>query len=934
MGVLHSINECHARRRKLAVVCGLFVGLLLAPVAGAGEFVPDPATVQREGPAYRYPQAGWIVLHVEGEPYERGRQQGKLLWREIQKYIECFAMQQSSKSPEDAWKVMRTMADAMFLRRFDAELLQEMKGIADGAAEAGAKFDGQPLDLTDIVAINVWPEMLTLGGALAAEPTGLEGMDFDRLASRAKATTQIARCSAFAATGPATRDGKAIIGHITMYDVYPCDFFNVWIDVKPAAGHRLVFQGAPGSVQSGMDWYINDAGMVLTETTVQQTRYNPSGLSLGSRSRRAMQYGDGIDSVVKLLGDDGNGLYTNEWLLADMKTNEIALFELGTKTSRLMRSSKNQWFGGTTGFYWGNNNVKDLGVRMETIAAVDGAPADMTFCPEIRDITWMQLYAANKGKIDADFAQSAFSKPPLVTRDSCDAKYTTAEMALQLKSFAHWGDPYGQLWDPSHDTLAKFPDAQAIVPNDWTVLTTAAPPAAAAGARAAVDLKSSAGDSDEEAEDKQNPTPAPAWHGTILPAGDGDIWLASSFAFFHDYVAREKQMLKGHENDKEADKEKSAVSGGENVLTQDERDELAVDLFQSRAAAMSEGMSKGSVPLRKIAWDPSDDTWFLSAAGRGVLLLSELRMRIGPEKFDAAMDAFGRAHAGRQVDSEAFAAAMSAANGGSLDDLFSRWLEGTDALPALELAGVRSEKKGEEYVVSGRVLSHGGGGPGKIDVTVETDDDETTSTFPFVSGVAEFAVSSDAKPARVVVNKYGRTPCVNGWNWSGEAYKRDLAHTLIIYGTRAEAVGNRIAAGKLQQAIVDQWEHLVVPIKADTEVGEDDLRGHHLLLIGRPACSALIEELARSLPVRFGAGSFVARGELYANAQSAVIAAGANPRDAKFSMVCVAGLGPEATLRAARALPEGAPAPLKVMAAHESAKDIVPPADELTSPLN
>ena len=35
-------------------------------------FTPDPSSVERYGPAYRYPQAGWIVLHIEGEPYERG----------------------------------------------------------------------------------------------------------------------------------------------------------------------------------------------------------------------------------------------------------------------------------------------------------------------------------------------------------------------------------------------------------------------------------------------------------------------------------------------------------------------------------------------------------------------------------------------------------------------------------------------------------------------------------------------------------------------------------------------------------------------------------------------------------------------------------------------------------------------------------------------
>ncbi len=154
--------------RRCAILSLLFISSFLTPIVTASDFTPDPATVQREGPAYRYPQAGWIVLHVEGEPYERGRQQGKLLWREIQDYVKCSAALQSSTAPAESWPLMRTMADAMFLRRFDPELLEEMKGIADGAAAAGAKFDGRPLDLTDIVAINVWPELMTLNEALRA----------------------------------------------------------------------------------------------------------------------------------------------------------------------------------------------------------------------------------------------------------------------------------------------------------------------------------------------------------------------------------------------------------------------------------------------------------------------------------------------------------------------------------------------------------------------------------------------------------------------------------------------------------------------------------------------------------------------------------------------------------------------------------------------
>ncbi len=919
-----------AGMNRWRAAAAVLVIAILATVSRAGDFKPDPASVQREGKAYRYPQAGWIVVHVEGEPYERGVQQGKLLWREIQAYINCFALQESGKSPSDGWAALRTMSDALFVRRFDPELLEEMKGIADGAAAGGAKFDGRPVDLKDIVTINVWPEMMSLDDALRAQATGLEGKDFDAKAGTVVTPPKEGRCSAFAATGIATKDGKAIIGHITMFDEYPCNFFNVWIDVKPAKGHRVVFQGAPGSVQSGMDWYINDAGLVLTETTIWQTRFEPNGMSIGSRSRMAMQYGDSIDSAVKILGENGNGLYTNEWLLANMKSNEIALYELGTKTSRLMRSSKNEWFGGTEGFYWGNNNTKDMGMRLETIPATNDRPADMTFVPEPRDREWVKLYQQYKGKIDENFAKTAFGRPPLVSRHSCDAKFVTADLALQLKSDAFWGNPYGQLWEPTADEREKYPEAAPIVPNEWTVLTGAAP-LGAEGIAKAVDLNPSGSDQDDQPPEMTQP--APAWHGTILAESDGDVWLTSAFARFQEYVARENQMVKDHEKDADKDMATTKPSDSFGELTQDERDERAVRMFGFRSEAMSAGMDYQSVPLRKMKASVSDDAWFRSASGRGVMLLAELRRRMGAEKFDAAMDAFGRENAGKRVDSDSFVAAMSAASSIDLKDFFAHWLDATDALPTLELSAVSSEKKGDGYSVSGTVVSHGPIAPASIDVTLETEDDETTKTISFDSGTAKFEISSDKKPTRVVVNKYGLTPIANGWNWPGSEFKRDLRNTLIIYGTRYEAVGNAIAAEKLQKAIIGQWEHQIVEIKADTSVTDDDLRGHHILLVGRPECSALIERLAATLPVTFGNESFVVRGETYANADSAVIAAAANPLDGHFSMVCVAGLSTGATLRAAKMLPEFAPAPVKVMAAHGKSVDIVAPAAELVRDL-
>src|SRR5262245_13922248 len=351
-------------------------------------FTPDAASVQRYGPAYRYPQAGWIVLHVEGKPYERGYQHGRLLAPEIAGFVKCFAEQQSSKAPGDAWKLTRTLVNAVFLRKFDPEYLEEMKGIADGAAEVGAKFDGRPIDLVDVVSVNCWAEVETLESALEATPNGLEGVKFPKPQPRKMPEAPMDHCSAFAATGPATKDGKIVFGHITMFGLYAANFFNVWLDIKPEKGHRVLMQSYPGGIQSGMDYYQNDAGILVAETTIKQTQFNDKGATLASRIRKALQYSDSIDKVAEWLTKDNNGLYTNEWLIGDTKTNEIAMLELGTHKHRLSRSSKGEWFGGTEGFYWGCNNTKDLQVRLDSYSGVAGRPENVVWRPSERDRAW------------------------------------------------------------------------------------------------------------------------------------------------------------------------------------------------------------------------------------------------------------------------------------------------------------------------------------------------------------------------------------------------------------------------------------------------------------------------------------------------------------------------------------------------------------------
>jgi hypothetical protein len=191
--------------------------------------------------------------------------------------------------------------------------------------------------------------------------------------------------------------------------------------------------------------------------------------------------------------------------------------------------------------------------------------------------------------------------------------------------------------------------------------------------------------------------------------------------------------------------------------------------------------------------------------------------------------------------------------------------------------------------------------PASVEVTVETAKGEVTKAVRVEKPTTSFMVETDAAPLRVVVDKYGMAARANGGVYSIQAFDAERDQTLIVYGTADEAAANQEAAEALERAVVQRWSNYTIPIKSDKEVTEADLKGHHLLLIGRPDCNPVVERFRAALPVKFGSRSFVVRADAYAHADTAVVAATANPLNPRYSVTVVAGLSPEATLRAAPA---------------------------------
>jgi hypothetical protein len=582
-----------------------------------------------------------------------------------------------------------------------------------------------------------------------------------------------------------------VFGHITMFSLPLAEVNNVWLDIQPDQGHRVAMQTCAGGIWSGLDWYQNDAGILLTETTIGQTRFDKNGTPLASRARKAMQYGDSIDAVVAILGKDNNGLYTNEWLLADTKTDEIAMFELGTARTKLWRSSRDEWVAGTKGFYWGCNNERELPIRLEQVASTADRPHDFSCHPTDRDCKWLELFDRWHGKIDQEFARLAFTTAPLAAAISFDAKFTTTALASRLQSVGLFGPPRGATWMPRPHELQQYPEITPLVNHDWTLLGPVTVPGASSDA---VDL--ALADPHHEAAEHAERDPKPAWRGSLLPAADQDLWLPIAFAAHEPLVA------------------------GELAEAADDRDGAhALAVFQARARWQRAVRTLGhDVPLAKLQPDPRRPEWHELAAAKGVLLLEELRQLLGDEGYCASMDGFGVQHAGQRVAVADFRSHVERATGHALPDLWRRWLD----------------------------------------------------------------ESPDAGPAV----------------WSITAFEEEPEQSLIVYGTQKEAPANREAAQLLQRRVAAAWHNFDIEIVADREVTDAQLKGRHLVLVGRPCTNALWTRLHAepgcTMPVQFGPGSFTVAGAVHGHEHSAVIAAGPNPCNGRFSLVVYAGSSSEA----------------------------------------
>lgn len=384
------------------------------------------------GRAFRKPvNNGWIYIHLEGDPFQIGYQHGSLLRPEIEDNKRAIEFD-LTEDGEHTWNDYRKLSQRVYLPHVPAEYRRELEGIVSGVRSQHSR-----LDLLDIVTMNAFMEF----------PYELNQEPHTVAASKASIGEH---CSAFIANGSYTKDGRIVIGHNNWTDYVTAVRWNIIFDIVPAHGHHITMDGMPGLIHSADDFGMNDAGIVITETTISDFNgFDRNGIPEFVRARRAMQYSESIDDFARIMRDGNNGGYANTWLIGDTKRNEIGRLELGLKNVTLDRTRD--------GYFVGSNfPISPKLAAEETTYPVN----DPNFPDSVRHRRWDQLMAENKGRIDVD-AGKRFETDhyDLITHEIDPNERTICgHVDRSSRGLKGWQAPFG----PAGTAQAKVADAAMI----------------------------------------------------------------------------------------------------------------------------------------------------------------------------------------------------------------------------------------------------------------------------------------------------------------------------------------------------------------------------------------------------------------------------------------------------------------------------------------
>ena len=243
---------------------------------------------------------GIHIAYLEGDPFEMGYQQGRLLKEFISINVKNSKSQIEKLGNSEALrKITKNIEKAL-----PPAFIEEIKGIGVGSE---VSYD-------DILRHNVWSILSALKKQYL--------------------------CSNFAAFNEATVDQKII--HFNTLDWEWVPSFGVLLIRRPSAGNGFVTFSEAGLIQATGSG-LNEKGISVGHTGIHDTAkeyYSDEGIGKFLLLRKILQYASSIEDVQKILSTD-KVMEPCNYLVVDGKVKEAKVFEVTSKGFKLRTREKN-----------------------------------------------------------------------------------------------------------------------------------------------------------------------------------------------------------------------------------------------------------------------------------------------------------------------------------------------------------------------------------------------------------------------------------------------------------------------------------------------------------------------------------------------------------------------------------------------------------------
>lgn len=422
---------------------------------------------------FRNRTTNWRRITVSGGARERGYQHGEQLSKELAKLVQVFPKELKTNAHINLDDYIN-LSNSLARKQFDKceEWREELEGMVEGAASRGV--------VVSVDFLFAWNMHHSISHKVYKN------------CHHHHHHNHTDHCSAFIATGDATKDGKIVMAHNTHTNFMLGQFFNIVQYVKPTRGHAFIMQTAPGSICSVVDWFLCESGIIGCETTIGYVNYLPKyGLPYFCRIRECMQYAKTLDDCVRIMREDNAGDYPCGWMFGDTNTNEIMLLEVA-KTVAEPRRTK-------SGVFFGSNFAQDPFIReTQTTHGTSQPSPKLSVIARSNRLEWL-LNKTYWGKLDAKSAkfvisdhydvyaekdqkgertickhvetEPAFKKRPAnFPFGAIDGKVVTTNMAKKMTFWGIWGSSCGRGYRPTRTIKKRYPNVPNFKNSRWNII--------------------------------------------------------------------------------------------------------------------------------------------------------------------------------------------------------------------------------------------------------------------------------------------------------------------------------------------------------------------------------------------------------------------------------------------------------------------------------